>query len=60
MNGTGTVPNTSFQPLAPQAPGELLYGRFGKAKNHMQQYWKGYLTLAVIVLLAWWLWKRFA
>ena len=57
MNET---PSNSFQPIAPQATGELLYGRFGKAKNHMQENWKMYATVAVIVLVAWWIWKKFA
>lgn len=51
---------SSFQPVAPQATGELLYGRFGKAKNHMQANWKAYATVAVIVLVVWWAWKKFA
>lgn len=60
MNADGTPSVPSLQPLAPQAPGNVLYGRFGKVGNHMISNWKMYATVAVVVLLAWWLWKKYA
>jgi hypothetical protein len=52
--------NPSLQPLAPQAPGNVLYGRFGGLGNHMTQNWKTYALVAVVVLVAWWAWKKYA
>lgn len=47
----------SLQPLAPQAPGNVLMGRFGKMTAAPS--WKWWAIGGVIVVLGWWLWKRY-
>lgn len=46
----------SLQPLAPQAPGNILYGRFG---NMAKTNWKMWAFVAVGVAVAWYFWKKY-
>lgn len=46
----------SLQPVAPQAPGNVLTGRFGTSS--MMQNWKVWLIVGLIVIAGFWLWKR--
>lgn len=44
----------SLQPLAPQAPGNVLYGRFKRVGMN----WKTWVILGGVVLLIWWFVRR--
>jgi hypothetical protein len=57
MGNDPLAPDT-LQPLAPQAPGNVLTGRFGKLAPSSTN-WKTWVTVGVVVLLGWYAWKKF-
>jgi hypothetical protein len=57
MGNDPLAPDT-LQPLAPQAPGNVLTGRFGKL-TQAGTSWKTWAIVAVVALVVWWAWKKF-
>jgi len=58
----GLMPNEEYynmdgsaQPLAPQAPGNVLYGSFGNAMKSRGTWIAGALILAVVI---WYFWRK--
>lgn len=47
----------SLQPVAPQAPGDVLAGRFPTSSTLMQN-WKVWAIVAVVVVAGFYFWKR--
>lgn len=56
MGNDPLAPDT-LQPLAPQAPGNVLTGRFGKLSQGMN--WKTWTVVVLVALVAWWAWKKY-
>ena len=51
--------NPSLQPTAQQAPGNVLAGRFGSFGKTASANWKKLAIVAVIIVVAWWLYKKY-
>jgi hypothetical protein len=51
--------NPSLQPMAQQAPGNILAGRFGSFGRTASDNWKKVAVIAVVVLVVWYLYKKF-
>lgn len=50
----------TFQPVVPQAPGgDLLIGRFQSYGSLAKTHWKKIALVAAIVLVAWYLIKKY-
>jgi hypothetical protein len=50
----------TLQPVAPQSPGgDLLMGKFKSYGSFASQHWKKIAIVAVVVLLAWYLIKKY-